>query len=374
MVSLNPASRLDYPMSKSSQIGTARVSRWTKTSVIAVTLMIAVQLVLAVGPLFMSPEVVDRLTTLFIYGILALMWNALAGYAGLLSVGQQAFFGLGAYAAVRLADFGVSPYLALLLAAILIGVISLPMSSFLLRLKGGEFAIGMWVVAELAHLLVNLDTLIQGETGTSLIALQRYGADDRRAYTYWAALATMAALGWFVFVLLRGNLGTAAQAIRDNEDAAGSVGVRVVFSKRLIFVLSAFGCAAAGALWVASSITFQPKTYFSVQWTAYMIFMVLVGGIGTYEGPILGAILFFTIETLFGGTGVIYLIGLGATALLFALLLPRGIWGEIERRFDLQLLPVGYRLLLGLRDEEAVGDGETRLQRRRGASAVISRK
>jgi len=109
-------------------------------------------------------------------------------------------------------------------------------------------------------------------------------------------------------------------------------------------VLSAFGCAAAGALWLASSITFQPKTYFSVQWTAYMIFMVLVGGIGTYEGPILGAVLFFTIETLFGATGVSYLIGLGATALLFALLLPRGIWGEIEQRFGLQLMPVGYRL------------------------------
>ena len=99
-----------------------------------------------------------------------------------------------------------------------------------------------------------------------------------------------------------------------------------------------------------SSITFQPKTYFSVQWTAYMIFMVLVGGIGTYEGPILGAVLFFTIETLFGASGVTYLIGLGATALLFALLMPRGIWGEIEQRLGLQLLPVGYRLRGGTSD------------------------
>jgi len=331
-------------MNMPSRSTTVRVTRWTSTSIAAVSLIIAAQLLLALGPLFLSANVVDRLTTLFIYGILALMWNALAGYAGLLSVGQQAFFGLGAYAAVRLADFGVSPYLALLLAAAVVGVLSLPISAFMLKLRGGEFAIGMWVLAELLHLLVNLDNLIQGETGTSLIALQRYAADDRRAYTYWAALATMAVLAWLVFVMLRGKIGTAAQAIRDNEEAAGSVGVRVLASKRLIFVLSAFGCAAAGALWVASSITFQPKTYFSVQWTAYMIFMVLVGGIGTYEGPILGAVLFFTIETLFGATGVVYLIGLGATALLFALLLPRGIWGEVERRLGLQLLPVGYRL------------------------------
>jgi branched-chain amino acid transport system permease protein len=323
---------------------TARVTRWTAASIAAVSLVLAAQVALAAGPLFLSPNVVDRLTTLFIYGILALMWNALAGYAGLLSVGQQAFFGLGAYAAVRLADWGVSPYLALLMAAALVGLLALPISAFMLRLRDGEFAIGMWVLAALCHLLVNLDNLVQGETGTSLIALQAYAADARRSYTYWAALATMVALGWLVFVMLRGKMGTAAQAIRDNEEAARSVGVRVLPSKRLIFVLSAFGCAAAGALWLASSITFQPKTYFSVQWTAYMIFMVLVGGIGTYEGPILGAVLFFIMETLFGAQGVSYLIGLGATALLFALLMPRGIWGEIEHRFGLQLMPIGYRL------------------------------
>ncbi|EJZ18980.1 inner-membrane translocator, partial [Rhizobium sp. Pop5] len=87
-------------------------------------------------------------------------------------------------------------------------------------------------------------------------------------------------------------------------------------------------------------------TYFSVQWTAYMIFMVLVGGISKFEGAILGAILFFVIETFFGSAGVWYLIGLGATALIFSLYLPRGLWGEVERRFDFQLLPVGYRLKL----------------------------
>lgn len=331
-------------MSMQADTGSFTVERWTRTSIAAVCLLLAAQLLLALGPLFLGANLVDRLTTLFIYGILGLMWNALAGYAGLVSVGQQAFFGLGAYAAVRLADAGVSPYPALLLGAVLVAAVSMPISAFMLRLRGGEFAIGMWVVASLTHMLVNLDSLVQGETGTSLIALQIYGADERRAYTYWASLATMVALAWLVFFMLRGKVGAAAQAIRDNEGAAASIGIRVLPSKRLIFVLSAFGCAAAGALWVATSITFQPKTYFSVQWTAYMIFMVLVGGIGTFEGPILGAILFFTIETLFGATGVTYMIGLGATAMLFALLLPRGIWGEVEHRLGLQLLPIGYRL------------------------------
>jgi branched-chain amino acid transport system permease protein len=323
-----------------------RIVRWNAASVAAVSLTVLVQLVLAFGPLFLSANAIERLTTLFIYGILALMWNALAGYAGLLSVGHQAFFGLGAYGAVRLADAGLGAYPSLLVAAVLVALVAWPISAFMLRLKEGEFAIGMWVMASLAHLLVNLDNLVQGETGTSLIALQQFAPDARRAYTYWAALGMMAALGWLVFGLLRGRLGTAAQAIRDNEEAAASVGVMVLSSKRLIFILSAFGCAAAGALWLATSITFQPKTYFSVQWSAYMIFMVLVGGIGTYEGPILGAVLFFSIETFFGAQGVAYLIGLGATAVLFALVLPRGIWGEIEHRYGIRLLPIGYRVKL----------------------------
>lgn len=313
-------------------------------SVTSIALVLLAQVTLALAPFVLSAGAVDRLTILFIYGILALMWNALAGYAGLVSVGHQAFFGLGAYAAVRLADAGVSPYPALLLAAVLVALVSVPISTFMLRLRSGEFAIGMWVVAALSHLLVNLDTLVQGETGTSLIALKSYDMDTRRALTYWVALTTMAALGWCVFGLLRSRVGMALQAIRDSEEAAASVGVRVMSAKRLIFVLSAFGCAAAGALWLATAITFQPKTYFSVQWTAYMLFMVLVGGIGTYEGPIIGAILFFTIETLFGAAGVTYLIGLGVVAVVFALLLPRGIWGTIENRWGLQLLPVGYRL------------------------------
>jgi branched-chain amino acid transport system permease protein len=321
-----------------------RVSRWTRTSRASIALLAAAQVALALAPLVLDAGWVDRLTTLYIYGILALMWNALAGYAGQVSVGHQAFFGLGAYAVVRLADAGLDPYVAMALAAAAVALVSLPVSYLMLRLRGGEFAIGMWVFAALMHLLVNLDPLVKGETGTSFITLQQYEPLTRRLMTYWMALGCMAALGWCVFVLLRSRFGLALQAIRDDQEAAESVGVRVLGAKRLIFVLSALGCAAAGALWLATAVTFQPKTYFGVQWTAYMLFMVLVGGIGTYEGPIVGAVLFFTIETMFGAAGVAYLIGLGVVAVLFALLLPKGLWGEIEQRTGLQLLPVGWRL------------------------------
>ena len=320
------------------------VQRWTTESRIAVGVVLVVAIGLVIAPVGLGAGAIDRLTTLFIYVIMAAMWNALAGFGGLVSVGQQVFFGLGAYFAVRLASIGLNPFLSLPVAALIVATISLPVSVLMLRLRGGEFAIGMWVISALTHLLVNLDGLIQGETGTSLISLNAYAMTDRRGLIYWFALAAMLGLLGLLFMLLRSRVGAAIQAIRDNEDAAASVGVRVVATKRLLFVLAAFGTALAGALWLATAVTFQPKTYFSVQWTAYMIFMVLVGGIGTFEGAIIGAVIFFLIETWFGGSGVWYLVGLGVVAVIFSLLMPRGIWGEVERRWGLRLLPVGYRV------------------------------
>ena len=321
-----------------------RVERWTSASRAAIAVAAVLAIVAAIAPLWLGPGAMDRLTILFIYMILAAMWNALAGYAGLVSVGQQLFVGLGAYFTIKLADWGLNPFVAMLAAGAIVAAIAVPLSFPMLRLRGGEFAIGMWVVAELAHLLVNLDPLVRGETGTSLIALNAFDPVLRRDIIYWLALAALVGLLGGLFLLLRSRAGAAIQAIRDNEEAAASLGVRVTSTKRLIFVLAAFGVGLAGSLWLATALTFQPKAFFSVQWTAYMIFMVLVGGIGTFEGAILGAVLFFAIETWFGAAGVWHLVGLGATALIFALALPRGIWGAIERRTGLRLLPVGYRL------------------------------
>jgi branched-chain amino acid transport system permease protein len=323
---------------------TFTVERWTPTSRLAFAGIAVLVAVFAVAPLLLKSGTLDRLTALFIYIILAAMWNALAGYGGLVSIGQQMFFGLGAYVTIRLADAGINPFAATLAAAFIVAFIAWVISYFMLHLKAGEFAIGMWVLAEFTHLLVNLDDLVQGETGTSLISMNAFASDNRRIVIYLMALAAMLFLLGILYVLLRSKSGAAIQAIRDNEVAATSVGVDVITTKRKLFVLAAFGIGLAGALWLCSALTFQPKTYFSVQWTAYMIFMVLVGGIGKFEGAIIGAVLFFIVETWFGATGVWYLIGLGLAAVIFSLYFPKGIWGAIEQRFGISLLPIGYKL------------------------------
>jgi branched-chain amino acid transport system permease protein len=323
-----------------------KVERWTRASVAFGVVVVLAVVALAITPMLASDNVVDKMTTLFVYIILAAMWNALAGYAGLVSVGQQAFFGLGAYFAIRLAAYGLPAYPSLIGGAVAAAIVAIPISLFMLRLRGGEFGIGMWVVAEAMHLIVNQDPLIQGETGTSMISLNVFSHAARLAYNYWLSLGSMVVLLGAIFVLLRSPFGASIQAIRDDEEAAASIGVKVLAAKRTVFILAAFGCAVAGVLWLATSITFQPKTNFGVQWTAYMIMMALVGGLGTFEGPILGALLFFLVQDQFGEEGVWYMAGLGAVAILFALFLPRGIWGEVEARTGLRLLPVGYRLRL----------------------------
>ncbi|HUM09083.1 MAG TPA: branched-chain amino acid ABC transporter permease [Acidocella sp.] len=335
------------------------VQRWTRRSAICIAVLAALFAVLIAGPLLFSAEATANLTTLFIYVLLAITWNALAGYGGLVSVGQQMFFGFGAYAAIRLSSAGLPVYLALALGGVISALLAWIVSSFMLHMRGGEFAIGMWVLATLVQLLVSLDPIVQGATGTSLLALNGFAPTIRRDDTYWLGLFMMGGVALALFLLLRSRLGAAMQSIRDDETAALSVGVKVALAKRIVFVLAALGGGMAGAVWLASSISFQPNTYFGVQWTAYMIFMTLVGGIGTFEGPILGALLFFAIETAFGAQGVWYLIGVGVAAVGFALSLPQGIWGWLERRYALRLLPVGYVLRLA--------GGEAGRMRRSGA-------
>jgi branched-chain amino acid transport system permease protein len=298
--------------------------------------------VLALVPFIFGPNTTEKLTELFVLIMLAAMWNALAGYAGLVSVGQQAFIGIGAYAVIVFTDHGINGYVAVVLAALFAGLVSLPTSLLVFRLRGGQFAIGMWVVAELFRLLVTNDQSIGGGTGRSLSALNVYSPADRQAYTYWVALALMFSLMLVGFLLLRSRLGASLQAIRDDEQAAESVGVPVMRAKRAVFLLAAVGCGAAGAVTMANTLIVTPSSIFGVQWSAYMIFMVLLGGLGTFEGPVLGALVLFGIQQEFQDSGSWYLVGLGAVAIAVTLVLPRGVWGAVVDRFNIRLVPVGY--------------------------------
>jgi branched-chain amino acid transport system permease protein len=329
-------------VSNATAAGTIR--RSSRSSRIGSTALVLAGVGLFAIPQVFAANIVQQLTSLLIFLMLAVMWNALAGYGGLVSVGQQAFIGFGAYGTIFLTQRDVPPYLAMVLASLASAVLAAVLSLFVLRLRGGQFAVGTWVVAELIALLVILDRGLNGGTGISLRGLNVYAPEVRRAYTYWLTLGFAVLLLGLLFLLLRLRTGAALQAIRDDEEAAAAVGVRVGPLKFLLYVLAGFGCGAAGAMTLANTLFIQPQSIFGVQWSAYMIFMVLVGGLGTFEGPIIGALLFFVIQYEFADLGAWYLIGLGLVAIAFALFLPRGVWSLVNDRLHVRLLPVGYRL------------------------------
>jgi branched-chain amino acid transport system permease protein len=326
-----------------SEPGT-KIQRWTPVSFSFTSGFGLLIVALAFVPVAMGASVVQDLTALLILVLMAVMWNALAGYGGLVSVGQQAYIGLGAYATIWFALQGINPYWGMILATAFCALIAVPLSFIVLRFRGAQFAIGTWVVAEAIGIYVSFDNQLGAGTGTSLSQLDSYAVTTREHITYWLTLGMTAFFVLLVFALLRSRLGASLQAIRDDEEAAASVGVSVLSGKRILFILASAGCGAAGAMTVANILFIEPTSIFSVNYSAFMIFMVLVGGLGTFEGPIIGAIILYFIQKQFGNDGTWYLIGLGATAILFALLFPRGIWGMLEERTGLRFMPVGYRV------------------------------
>lgn len=319
------------------------ITRWTRLSAGFTTgfggLVVALAFVPALGA-----GVVQDMTGLLILVLMAVTWNALAGYGGLVSIGQQAYIGLGAYATVWLCNHSVNPFLAMVIATAFCGAVSIPLSFLLLRFRGAQFAIGTWVVAEAIAIWVSFDSALGAGSGTSLVQIDSYAPTPREHYIYWLTLGLTALLLGSLFLLLRSRLGSSLQAIRDDEEAAASVGVRVAAGKRVLFLLAATGAGAAGAMTLANTLFIEPTSIFSVNYTALMIFMVLVGGLGTFEGPIIGAIVLYIVQKEFGNDGVWYFVGLGGAAILFAMLLPRGLWGAFEERTGLRFMPLGYRL------------------------------
>lgn len=112
-----------------------------------------------------------------------------------------------------------------------------------------------------------------------------------------------------------------------------------------MFVIAGAGSGLAGALLAISNLNVQPASVFSVQWSAFMIFMVVVGGVGTIEGPILGAVLFWALKQALSSYGPLYLIVLGVIGVLFVLFARAGIWGLVVRRRRVSLFPTGYRVV-----------------------------
>jgi branched-chain amino acid transport system permease protein len=326
------------------------VTRSTRASRAAGVLALLVILLLAAAPWWGSRADLRLIGEFATYVALASLWNLLAGYAGLVSVGQQAYVGLGGYVLFTCALFlGMNPLMAIPLAGLVAALAAIPVAKLVFRLQGAYFAIGTWVVAEVFRLSFAQVQALGGGSGISLpVDAVRAIADSRDMrewLIYWVSLALGVGSVLIVYYILRSRIGLALTAIRDSEIASASLGVKIARVKFYVYVLVATITSMVGSLIFLQKLRITPDAAFSINdWTAFVIFIVVIGGIGTIEGPIFGTIIYFLLREFLADLGSIYLLILGALAIVIMLAAPKGLWGYVNDRYGLSLFPTGYRV------------------------------
>ena len=271
---------------------------------------------------------------------LAQMWNLLAGYAGLVTFGQQLFVGLGGYTlAVGCERLGLGVWPSFALAAVVAGVVAVPVGALTFRLKGGYFAVGSWLVAELFRLLFGTWDFVGNATGMFI----RPPRSVDPWVVYYVAVGLLVGMVALVVATLRSRTGLALMAIRDAEDAAAGLGVNVWRVKLLAFVVAAAGTGLVAALIAVQNPYIEPNRAFAIDWSATASFMVVVGGLGTVEGPLVGAVVYVVLQQQLGASGPVHLIVLGAVSVIVMLLAPRGIAGVLADHLGWTLFPVARR-------------------------------
>lgn len=278
--------------------------------------------------------------------VLAQMWNLLAGYGGLISVGQQAFVGLGGYGLFIFAQhMGIHPFWAVPLGGVLAALVAALTAKLMFRLRAGYFAVGTWVLSEVIRIVMSNISLIGGGSGQSLTVMARMPKEFRESGTFWIACALLIAASVSINLLLRSRFGLALTAVRDSETAAESQGVDVAGLKWRVYVMSAFGTGLVGALYYLNTLRIAPASAFDLNWAVAAIFIVVIGGIGTIEGPMVGVALFFGLRWLLADYGSWYWMAMGAIAVLVMVFAPQGLWGLIHKKTGVELLPMRRRLL-----------------------------
>ena len=328
-----------------------RVAFASRSSQIGMGLCAAALVALAVAPLWGGRDDLQLLSEVYTYVALASLWNLLAGYAGLVSVGQQAYVGLGAYILFAFAILaGLSPLWAIPLAGIIAAIAAMPVAGLVFRLRGHYFAIGTWIIAEVFRLLASQVSVLGGGSGISLPASLVIAIASSRQWRdfieYWIALALVVAVLALIVLLLRSRYGLALKAIRDSELAAACNGIDVLRTKVLVYIITAAATAMVGTFIFLQRLRISPDAAFSVNdWTAFVIFITVIGGIGRIEGPIIGTLAFFLLRQIFADLGILYLLILGVVAILVMLLAPKGIWGLIVERFGWQVFPLERKVV-----------------------------
>jgi branched-chain amino acid transport system permease protein len=275
----------------------------------------------------------------FLWAALSGAWNLMAGYGGLVSLGQSAFFGIGAYTtAVLYSTYGISPWIGLVAGVVLTTSTAVLISWPCFRLRGAFFSLATMVFPIVMEIVANnWKSVTRGPSGIAMPfkpSLSNFMFESR-----WAYLAAAFALMMIVYAITRwihrGRLGLYLIAMRDDQDAAESLGVEPVRVKLLITMISAALTSVGGFLYAQYILFLDPPSVFSINISVQIALYSLIGGLGTPLGPIVGSMIMTPLDGIlstFLGGGPRLLI-YGAVLLGVVLLAPQGVVGAVRARF-----------------------------------------
>lgn len=295
----------------------------------------AAVLFLALVPLFEAEYLMLFCLLFLLYLALSQMWNLLAGYSGLISLGQQAFVGLGGYAvAVMCNYYGVHIWVAVFLAGVCSAMLALFMSLFIFRMKGVFFAIGTWIFAEVILLAFSNWKFVKYGTGLFV----RPDPEVSTRAIYYGALVMGVGSVALVYGLLRSRLGLGLMAMRDNDTVSETMGVEVFRAKLTCFLIAAFVTGMTAGVFYTFQVFVQPYKAFAIDWTVKLVFIIIIGGIGTLEGPIIGTLIYVFLSQYLAEYSSVSMLIMGGLAIAVILMAPKGIAGWMQEKLGFEFL------------------------------------
>lgn len=313
------------------------------STVSSLVLCAAILIALLIPFVVSSPSHLNLAVLVLMAAQLGVAWNILGGYAGQVSLGHAAFYGLGAYASTLLVlKFGLNPWICMLAGGLVAAVVSLGFGWSCLRLKGHYFAMATIAVAEILQIVfTNWDyagaavglTLPMDKTGWAHLVFS-----DKTPY-YWLALGLLAVTLLANVAIERSYLGYYLRAIKDEPDAARSIGVDISKYKQIALSISAFFTALGGSLYAQKELYIDPASVLSTSMSIKMALVSILGGVGTLFGPVVGAVVLTSIEEVtrasFGGSGrgtdlIIY----AGLIVVIAVFYPSGLLGWWRARVE----------------------------------------
>ncbi len=299
---------------------------------------VVVLLALAVVPFTTTPYITDIVFTGLVFVMLGVSWNLIAGYAGQISLGHHAFFGLGAFvsawlttpARANLPEAIQSPaLLAIAVGALVAGLLALVLGPILFRLTGHYFAIGTLAVAAIIQLVLLDQRRFSG--GSTGYYVQNNLGDSA---TFLLMLAATVLVVLVTYAIVNSRFGLGMRAIHDDEDAASSLGVNPLRYKMIAFVVSAAMAGLAGGFYAQFTLYVNPDSTLGVPWMVDTLVVVVLGGMGTMVGPLVGTGLFLSLDTVLRETAGEFATTIeGALIIIFIIFVPGGLYKLLSDRY-----------------------------------------